>query len=215
MNGDIHKAISFVFGVIGISIFFVFIPIIGFYSILKKETKMFLFAGVELLFFYLFLIISPNLINIQMDFISYSFTELILFFVLFLIYFEVGLKSLNFDFMVVKITQNRTYANDELLTGFNRVFNKYLLYMVIFIFLSYLITYALFQTNILSEFGANLGLKMGSMESIILFTTLAIAGPLLLWLYFSNEEQKNNTFSLFNLRGKVFTKKGKIDEEST
>jgi len=116
--------------------------------------------------------------------------------------------------MVTKITQNRTYNNDDLLRGFNRVFNKYILYIAVFVLLSYLVTYAIFQTNILSELGANLGLKIGSMESIILFTVLAIAGPLLFWFYFSNEREKISQFNFNKFRRKVVPKGDGVDEKS-
>ena len=146
---------------------------------------------------------SPEyLISNSINPISDIFLNIIIFFVLFLIYFEIGLKALSFDLMVTKITQNRTYDNDDLLKGFNKVFNKYVVNMIVFVLLSFLISYILFQTNYLSEFSGNLGLKMGAMESIILFTILAIAGPLIIWFYFSNEEEKINPISFFFSRKK-------------
>ena len=210
MNGNLQIAINFAFGVVGGLIYFTFVPIISFYSILKKEKKMFLFSGIELLMFYLVLVISSNLTNIQLNFISNSSLELILIFVLFLIYFEVGLKSLTFDIMINKITQNKTYENENSLQGFNKVFNKYILFISIFVILSFLFSYILYQTNFLSDISKNLGLKIGSMESLIIFTILVLIGPLVYWAYFSNEGKSINPISYY-----YSTKKESINEEES
>jgi len=192
MENNLEKAIIFVFTVFGMPVFFLMIPVISIFSILKKEGKIFIFSGINLLLFYVFLIVVEGVIYPTVRFGTTNFHEMILFFILFLVSVELGLKILNFDSMIKRITNNKTYSNSILLNGFNRVFNKYILVLSLFILLSYFSTLFFIQADFLSSFGENLGFKIGSIQSVILFTIVAIAITLFFWFYGNEEKKKLN-----------------------
>ena len=202
---DLEKAIIFVFTTIGIPIFFLIMPVISIFSILKKELKLFILSSLNLLSFYIFLIISKGLIDETKKFRFGNYHEIILFFILLLIFIEMGIKILDFDSIIKRTTQNRTYINDSVLNGFNSLLNKYVIFLAIFIILSYFTTLFVIQADFLSNIGENIGLKIGSIQNIILFTALAIFVPLFFW--FHGTKEKNSSFKILKNIVKKYKKK--------
>jgi len=201
LENNLEKAITFVFTTMGAPVFFLMIPIISIFSILKKEFKAFLFSSLNLLSFYLFLIIAEGLTDETKKFTLRNSNELVIFFILFLLFVEMGLKILDFDSILKRITQNRTYTNISILNGFNKLLNKYIMFLAIFVLISYIFTLFVIRTEFLYK-TLDIGLEIGSIQSIILFTVLAILIPLFFW--FHGPKEKNNPFKFFkNIKKKV------------
>lgn len=189
IDSNIQRAIIFGFTIVGIPSFFFIIPIISVYSILKKEKIIFIISGLMILIFYFCLILFETLLN---TYKIASYQKIILFFILSLIFIELGLKVLNFDSMKKRITQNM-YYNNNILNKFNKTFNKNLIFLGIFVGLSFLVTYVFIEITIFSDIG-NIGLKTGSVEATIFFTIFAIITPLFLWFFCSNDKRKISRF---------------------
>ncbi len=201
LEKNLEKAITFVITTIGMPVFFLMIPIVSIFSILKKEVKTFLFSSLNLLSFYIFLIITEGLIDATKKFTLINSNELVIFFILFLIFVEMGLKILDFDSIIKRITQNRTYTNISLLNGFNKLINKYIMFLAIFVLASYLFTLFVIQTDFFYKTGEKIGLTIGSIQSIILFTTVAIIIPLFFWFHGPKKSEKLKIFK--NIRKKA------------
>ena len=205
VENNLEKAVYFVFTVIGMPILFIMVPVISIYSILKKELKIFILSGINFLSFYIFIIIAEGLIDGSRKFSPVNYHETLLFFIIFMILIELGLRIISFESIIERITQDRQYINKKLIAGFNRVFNKYILVLFTFILLSYFITQFFVQIESFSIILENFGLQMGSIQSIILFTGLAILITLFFWFY--GPKEKRNIFRILKNIIKIKPKK--------
>jgi len=82
-----------------------------------------------------------------------------------------------------------------MLSRFNSVTNRYLVYMAIFLLVCYIFTiFLLWNANYIKmeEF---MGVTLNSAYGVILLVTFTVIGSFLFWLLIPREKIKNNTFN--------------------
>lgn len=165
------------------------IPIIGVYSILTKQRNVLISSGAGMMFFYFFVIILSKL---NSDFSAQYYSEdqitmLLLFFLLFVSYLEVGATSIYFGSVVNKMTPNED-SDEAMLLQFNQVFNRYIIQISIILILCYFLSIFLFwyKDNIGTE--EFMGVDLSSPIGIFLMIVLFIAGAFVFWYLIPREK---------------------------
>ena len=177
---------------IGFFLFMCVIPIIGVYSILKKQSNVLNSAGAGILFFFFFVIILSKL-NPTFSAPFYSENQiamLLLFFLLFICFLEFGASSIYFGSAVKKMVPNED--NDEsMLLRFNRVFNRYLIQISSVLGLCYVISLLLVWYRSDIGFKELFGVNLSSSEGIFLLIIFVIAGAFIFWYLIPRERTEN------------------------
>ena len=167
---------------IGFFLLMCVMPIIGVYSILKKQSNVLNSAGIGILFFFFFVIILSK-INPTFSAPFYSENQiamLLLFFLLFICFLEFGASSIYFGSVVKKMIPNED--NDEsMLLRLNRVINRYLIQISGVLGLCYIISLLLVWYRSDIGFTEFLGLSLNSSEGLFLLIILKLLLTIILY----------------------------------
>ena len=174
---------------IGFFLLMCVMPIIGVYSILKKQSNVLKSAGIGILFFFFFVII---LSKINPVFSAPFYTEnqialLLLFFLLFICFLEFGASSIYFGSVVKKMIPNEG-IDESILLRLNRVINRYFIQISGVLGLCYIISLLLiwYRNNIgFTEF---FGLSLNSSEGLFLLIIFVIVGAFIFWYLIPREK---------------------------
>jgi len=179
------------------------IPMAAVYSMLKKQKNLLLVSGAGILFFF-FLVIMLS--KAQNDILLPLYSEnqiavLILFFVLFLCFLELGTAAIFFKSAVDKMTLNKD-TDENLFLRFNRVSNRYIAYISLMLSLCYILSMlVLWETGYDLFFNSEgiLGVNFGSVYGILFLTILTVAGAIIFWYLVPREKIKpSKSFFQYN-----------------
>lgn len=183
-------------GIIGFFFVMSAVPLISVYSILKNQKIVFYASAIGLMVFYFILIL---LAKVKPDTMVPFYYEnqielLLLFFMSFIFFLDIGSNSIYFTSVLSKITPNESVDN-QMLSRFNIVVNKYILQISIFLLLCYLGSIVLLWNTHLINFEEILGLNLSSAYGVILLATFTLVGSLIFWYMIPREKNKSNTFN--------------------
>jgi len=172
------------------------VPIVSVYSLIKCLKSVFFASAAGIMVFYFILILLAKAKpDAMVPFYSDSQVELLLlFFILFICFIELGVTSMYFKSANDKMTPNENF-DKRMLSRFNSVTNRYLVYMAIFLLVCYIFTiFLLWNANYIKmeEF---MGVTLNSAYGVILLVTFTVIGSFLFWLLIPREKIKNNTFN--------------------
>jgi hypothetical protein len=159
------------------------IPMIGIYALLKKQKKAFLASGFGIIFFFFF-------VRFLMGTFVFSETQIemhILFLILFILYLEIGSRSLIFYNVVDKMTPNQDIDN-FLLKRFNSVFNNYLIIIFSVFILSFFASILLILNSGFITIDEFFGLNLSSVLGILTLVILSIISAVIFWYIIPREK---------------------------
>jgi len=164
---------------IGILLSFCTIPITSVYALLKKQKDALLVSGLVIMFFFCFIRVLKG---------NFIFSEeqnelLVLFFITFICFLELGTKSLQFDSVIHKLMPNED-VYDVILLRFNKVLNRYFVNIFLFFVICYILTIIIFWNNTsLGLFNAEgfLGMDFSSIHSTFVLVILLMLGMFIFW----------------------------------
>ena len=174
---------------IGFFLMMCIVPIVGVYSILKKQRNVLLSSAVGILFFFFFVIILSKLGgDLPIPFYSENqITMLLLFFLLYICFLELGVTSIYFGSVVNKMAPNE--ASDEtMLLRFNKVFNRYLIQISIILVLCYLLSLFLLSYSDIFYSGELMGVDLSSNNGIFLLVIFILASAFVFWYLIPREK---------------------------
>ena len=181
-----------------IAFFFVIssIPLIAVYSLLKSQKMVFFASAIGLIVFYFILVLLDK---IKPDTLVplYSETQLellLLFFVLFICFVELGSSSIYFKNSITKMIPNKN-IDESMIKRYNQVFNNYIVHMSIFLVFSYIVTiFLLWNANVIS-INNFMDIDLNSAYGIILLVCLILIGAFIFWFFIPREKTTKNTFN--------------------
>jgi hypothetical protein len=165
------------------------------YGMLKKQRSLLMVSGAGILFFFFLVVL---LSKGQNDSLLPLYSEnqvplLMLFFILFLCFLELGSTSIFFKSAVDKMTLNKD--NDEkLFLRFNRVSNRYIVYISLVLILCYVLSmFILWEKGYELLFNSEgiLGVGFGSVFGILFLTVLTVVGAFIFWYLVPREKTKS------------------------
>ena len=167
------------------------IPLAAVYGMLSKQKNLMLVSGLGIVFFLFLMII---LSKVKTDNLLPFYTEvqlpvLILLFVMFLAFMELGLASIFFKSSLDKMTSSNT-TNEHVLR-LSRVFNRYLVYISLTIGLCYFLSmFVLWFSGygLLLNSDGFLGVDFSSVYGVLFLTVVILAGALLFWYLLPREK---------------------------
>lgn len=165
------------------------IPLIGVYSILKRQRNVILSSGAGILFFFFFVIIlSKANSNFVVPFYSANQIEiLLLFFLLFICFLELGVTSIYFGSVINKMAPNED-SDETMLLRFNRVFNRYLIQISIILVLCYVLSlFIVWYSKDISS-GEFMGINLSSGSGVFLLVLFTIIGAFVFWYLIPHEK---------------------------
>ena len=183
-------------GVIGFFFLMSTIALISVYAILKNQKMVFFSSALGLMFFYFILILlSKAKPDTFIPFYTDEQVELLLlFFILFIFYIELGSISIYFKNVVKKMTPNQE-IDELMIKRFNKVFNRYVFFISIFLITSYLITLMLLLNANFIEINEIMGINLSSAYGVILLVSFTFLGAILFWILIPREKTTNNSFN--------------------
>ena len=116
--------------------------------------------------------------------------KLLLFFILFLMYLELGVNLTYFNSMIRKMTPTE-YIDEVMLARFNQVVNRYLIQVPAALILVYLISIIFFWNSDLISTHELMGIRLTSGFGIFLLVIFSILGSFLFWYLIPHEKTKS------------------------
>jgi hypothetical protein len=167
-------------------------PIVGCYGLFKKQKGTFLAAGVGILFFFFFTKILSVIMLGKVMFPLDQIELIILFFISYICFLEMGVTSINFDHMINKMTPNED-TDEIVLSRFNRLFNRYILHVSFVLILCYTFALIIFRYNnyITSLIPKEIiNVDISSVQGMLLLVIFTLAGAFIFWFLIPREKTK-------------------------
>ena len=186
---DLFIEILSLFVKIGLFLMLCTIPIAGCYGLLKKQRNIIIASGVGLMFFFFFTKFLIGEFVISVDQIEI----LILFFISFIAFLELGLASINYNSVVDKMTPNED-SDENLLLHFNNVLNNYIVLISIVLFSCFGFTLIIFQYNyqFMSIIPQELlDIDLTSAYGMCFLVIITIISAFMFWYLIPREKTKN------------------------
>jgi len=164
---------------IGILLGFCTVPTTSVYALLKKQKDTLLVSGLVIMFFFCFIRVLKG---------NFVFSEdqnelLVLFFITFICFLELGTKSFQFDSVIHKLMPNED-VYDVVLLRFNKVLNRYFVNISVFFVICYILTIIIFWNNAsIGLFNAEgfIGIDFSSIHSTFVLVILLMVGMFIFW----------------------------------
>jgi hypothetical protein len=175
---------------VGFGLILCAVPLVGAYGLFKKQRNTVLAAGAGILFFFFF----TRILLGELVFSVSQIELLLLFFVLFICFLEMGSTSIFFNSIITKMAPQGD-GDETMLSRFSNVFNRYLVYTFIVLILCYAVTIVLFNYNdyvISSTPGEIMGIDLGSIYGIWLLVIIMIASAFMFWYLIPREKTKTS-----------------------
>jgi hypothetical protein len=167
------------------------VPIIGVYAIMKKQKNALFSSAIGILFLYFFILIMSRVIPVfTVPF--YSSGEilfLLLFFILFIMYLELGINIIYFSSVIRKMSPTKE-IDEFMFTRFNYIVNRYLLQVPLVLILVYIISVFFFWNSEIISSEELFGIRLNSGIGIFLLVIFAIAGTFISWYLIPREKTK-------------------------
>ena len=167
------------------------VPIVGVYGIMIKQKNAIKTSATGILFLYFFILILSKITSVfAVPFYSVEeILKLLLFFIFFIIYLELGVNLIYFDSVMRKMSP--TQDNDEFMFArFNQVVNRYLLQVPTVLMLVYIISLMFFWNSDFFSTHELFGVSLTSGFGIFLLIVLTVAGTFLFWYLIPREKTK-------------------------
>jgi hypothetical protein len=167
-------------------------PIVGCYGLFKKQKGTFLAAGVGIMFFFFFTKILSGIMLGKVIFPIDQIELLILFFILYICFLEIGATSIYYSHLINKMTPNED-TDETVLSRFNRLFNRYILHVSFVLILCYTFTLIIFRYNnyITSLIPKEIiNVDLSSVQGMLLLVILTLAGAFIFWFLIPREKTK-------------------------
>lgn len=182
-------------GIIGFFFVMSAVPLISVYALLKNQKLVFYASALGLMIFYFIIIL---LAKAKPDTLVPLYSEnqielLLLFFISFICFIELGSTSIYFDNVVSKMSPNED-INETMLSRFNKVYNRYVLQISIFLILCYAVSVVLLWNTNLINFEELMGINLSSAYGVILLVAFTVSGAFVFW-YLIPREKRSNTFN--------------------
>ena len=163
-------------------------PCVGTYGLLKRQKNAILAAGSGILFFFFFAKILMGEFTAAVEQIEI----LILFFILFICYLELGIASIYFDSAIHKMMPNKN-SDESMLLRFNHVFSRYLMHIFIVLVICYVVSIVILQYS--SPFvsvtgGEIMSISFGSVYGMWLLVGITTFCAFLFWFLIPREKTK-------------------------
>lgn len=183
-------------GLIGFLFIISSVPLVSVYSLLKKQKITFLASGIGIMFFYVFIVILGKLKEGTMVplYTPYQIELLLLFFVLFLCFLELGSISIYFNNSVDKMMPNKE-IDYAALSRFNIVINRYIFHIVLLLILCYVCTILLFWNTSYIGIGDFIGINLSSAYGVLVLVTLSVVSAFVFWLLIPREKVEKSSVS--------------------
>ena len=173
---------------IGFSLVICTVPIICCYGLLKKQKSTFLAASLGIMFFFFFTKILLGQVAFSLDQIEL----ILLFFVLYICFLEIGTTSIYFSHIVDKMTPNES-TDEAALLHFNSAFNRYLLHISVISLFCYVLTLIIFQYNnyVMSFIPKEIvDVDFSSVQGMLTLMIFTLAGAFIFWYLIPREKTK-------------------------
>jgi hypothetical protein len=167
-------------------------PIVGCYGLFKKRNGTFLAAGVGIMFFFFFTKILSGLMLGKVIFSIDQIELIILFFICYICFLEMGATSIYYSNLINKMTPNED-IDENVLLRFNRLFNRYILHVSFVLILCYTFTLTIFRYNnyITSLIPKEIiDVDLSSVQGMLLLVILTLAGAFIFWYLIPREKTK-------------------------
>jgi len=164
------------------------IPIVGCYGILKAKRAAILISGGGIIFFFIF----TKIILRQLSSPIGQIEMLTMFFVLIIVYTEIATTSIYFKNASQKMTPNENH-DERLISSFNNVINRYIIFIGAVFLSCYIFTFILFQHN--NEFmniipPELIDIDFTSIYGIWFLITVTLIAAFIFWYLIPREKTK-------------------------
>ncbi len=162
------------------------IPLIGVYGLFKNHRTTILAAGAGVLFFFFF---TKVLVG-EFAFTAAHVELLLLFFILFICYLELGASSVFYSKAFEKMVP-RGEGNEQMITRFSTVVNKYFIIVFFALASCYILTFFLYSYRaaiVSTAPGDLLGIDPGSLYGLWLLVMMIVVGTFLFWYFIPREK---------------------------
>jgi len=167
------------------------VPIVGVYGIMKKQKNAIITSATGILFLYFFILILSKILAVfTVPFYSgEEILKLLLFFIFFIMYLELGINLIYFDSVIRKMSPTKE-TDEFMFARFNQVVNRYLLQVPTVLMLVYIISLMFFWNSDFFSTHEFFGVSLTSGFGIFLLVILTIAGTFLFWYLIPREKTK-------------------------
>lgn len=194
---DINGFYNLLFNLLKIGILFLIsgLPSIAIYSILKNQKNVLLSCGAGIMVFFFMIIFLSQQTGLELITI-YSEQQipfLLFFFILFLLFLELGSNSAYYTNSLNKMTPNQ-YIDQNTLYRFNRVINKQLAYISILFTTCFFASLLILWNSNYNKFlkiDQIFGVEIASFFGIILLVFFLLTGLTILWFLIPVEKKQN------------------------
>lgn len=195
---DIEGFITVLYNLLKVGIFFLVsgLPSIAIYSVLKNQKNVLLACGAGIMIFFFMIIFLSQItkLNLLPVYSENQMTLLLLFFILFLAFLEIGSNSINYTNNLKKMIPNH-YVDQNTIFRFNRVINKQIAYVCLILFSCFIGSFLLLWENNYNKFlkiDHIFGIEITSYFGIILLVFFILTGLTLLWFLIPQEKKKES-----------------------
>ena len=167
------------------------VPIIGVYAIMKKQKNALYSSAVGILFLYFFILIMSRVIPV-LTVPFYSSGEIIillLVFILFFMYLELGTNIIYFTSVIQKMSPTDE-INEFMFIRFNNIVNRYLLQVPFVLIMIYILSVFFFWNSEIVSSEELFGIRLNSGFGIFLLVIFAISGSFISWYLIPREKTK-------------------------
>jgi len=174
---------------IGFGLMMCSLSLVGAYGLLKRQQNTILAAGAGILFFFFFAKILLGEFASTVEQIEI----LILFFILFVCYLELGTTSIYFASATHKMMPNKN-ADEIMLLRFNHVFSRYLVHIFIVLLICYVFSLIILQYSSLFVSltgGEIMSINLESIYGMWLLVGVTVICAFLFWFLIPHEKTKN------------------------
>ena len=173
---------------VGFGLILCTIPLVGVYGLFKKHRTTILAAGAGVLFFFFFTRVLVG----EFVFAAVQVEILILFFILFICYLEVGGSSVFYNEAFEKMIP-RGEGNEQMIARFSSVTNRYFVFVFFALAACYSITFFLYFYRgviVSSTPGGILGIDPSSLHGLWILVMMIVVGTFLFWSFIPREKVK-------------------------
>jgi len=173
---------------VGFGLILCTIPLVGTYGLFKKHRTTILAAGAGIIFFFFF----TRVLMGEFVFAVTQVETLLLFFILFICYLEVGTSSAFYSGVLEKMVPHGK-GNDKMIARFSRVMNRYALFVFLSLSTCYVVTFFLYSYRdaiVSSAPGGRLGIDPGSIYGLWMLVMMIAVGTFLFWYFIPREKAK-------------------------
>ena len=166
------------------------IPMIGIYSIFKKQKKALYASGFGIIFFFIFHRFFEWFAERPIGMIDTEIITNIMFFIMFITYLELGSRAINFNMITYKMTPNEN-PDESLLQRYNHFINRYIIIMASVLLTSFFISAILIINSAMIALDDFIGLDFSSVNGILFLVMISLICAVVFWYVIPREKIEN------------------------